>query len=78
MTDEQMAELKAHIDAAAAEIVKQVNQTPQEVWQYKGQFDNDDPGDNAQRTLVRTETRTATILAVAEEILDNQTPLSEG
>jgi hypothetical protein len=53
MTDEQMAELKAYIDAKTDTINTQVNQVAREVWQYSGTVFGE--GDNAQRTLVRIE-----------------------
>lgn len=58
MTDEQMAELKGYIDNSIATVLAQINQTPREVWQWKGQFAADDPADNAQRTLVRVDKQT--------------------
>lgn len=67
MTDEQMAELKAYIDAAISEV-------GQQVWHYKGVFAKDDPADNAERTLRRAESRTITILSNTNEILDSLTP----
>jgi len=58
MTDEQMAELKAYIDAKTATITAKVGQVPRETWQYEGQFSTDNPEDNAQRTLVRVDKNT--------------------